>query len=475
MALLCAASACSFDPTGARGGGVGPGDDGGMTGDGGPIDATPGVECTAGERLCAGHAIETCNEAGDGYVAAEREVCPLSCEPGGGDDPFCTAPSNIAAAEAAACDGGSTLAPTSGTVTIRSLGDVEVIECDPDCGGDESMIERAGIVEQGATDIAWFCLSEVSLPAGVNIVVSTSVTRSIAFLVDGNVSIDGTVAIQGRAGVAGDGDITASALGRGGPGGFDGGAPTAVDADGNAGRGACGGEPGQIASGNGGPAGSGGGGGGHAAVGGDGGDGKSNGSGGDEDDGTVIAGGAGGSAACAAPALTPLLGGAGGGSGGDGGDCGAACGWPGGGGGGALQISARGDLSITGSVAAGGGAGAQMVLPVNFARGGAGGGGAGGSVLLEASRLLLADALISVVGGRGGSAGAGPGGDGGGVGLEVNMLTGQSVGQTPEDGQGGAGGGGAAGRVRLNAVNEPTCGAIVLPPVACSSGLLAQP
>src|SRR5690349_2071650 len=268
FALLWAGvPACSFDPSAASGGGgerdpdAAPG-----TPDGATPDATQIIECESGEVLCAGNAIETCNESGDGYVSGSRVVCPLSCEPGGGT-PYCTAPSNIPEADAIACDGDHALTPNPGTtVTIRLMSTVERIECDPDCGGDETVIDSAGVIDQSGTEVAWFCLSSMSIPADVNVVVGSSVRRSLAFLVDGNVNIAGTIAVSGRAAVA-DPAGTTTAEGQGGPGGVAGGAVADVNGDGKEGSGGCPGEAGKIHDGGGGQAGSAGGGGGYAAAG----------------------------------------------------------------------------------------------------------------------------------------------------------------------------------------------------------------
>ncbi|HUS65933.1 MAG TPA: hypothetical protein VMZ28_15380 [Kofleriaceae bacterium] len=473
VALLWAGlPACSFDPSGASGIGAQQDPDAAPgTSDGATPDATQVIECEAGEVLCGSHSIETCNDTGDGYVAGSSVVCPLSCEPGGGT-PYCTAPSNIPEADAIACNGDHALTPGAGTtVTIRLVNTVERIECDPDCGGDETVIDSVGVIDQAGSEVAWFCLSSVSIPSGVNVVMSPSVKRSLAFLVDGNVNIAGSIAVNGRAAVA-DPAGTTTAAGQGGPGGFTGGAVADVGGDGKDGGGACPGSAGSIQNGDGAQAGSGGGGAGYAAAGGDGGGGKSNGTGGDDNDGTIVDGGQGGDADCADIELIPLIGGSGGASGGDA-SCAVACGWPGGGGGGALQISARGDLSVSGAINASGGAGGSHIIG-EFGAGGAGGGGAGGAVLLEGSRLLLAGASIVVLGGSGGAAGAGAGGAGGGIGVQAGMLTGESVGTVPDDNEGGAGGGGAAGLVRLNAATAPSCGGLTTPTAACSAGVLAD-
>ena len=120
------------------------------------------------------------------------------------------------------------------------------------------------------------------------------------------------------------------------------------------------------------------------------------------DGGTLGIGGDGGAAMRASWELVPLRGGSGGGTGSgidtDSGGLGGA-------GGGALQVTACGDLVITGTVfAAGGGGGGGRDLAGNTGAGG--GGGSGGAVLLEAPRLTIASsATVNVAGGGGGGAG----------------------------------------------------------------------
>ena len=462
LALLAVSVGCSFDRSGSAGGG----------GDGGPADGGPGqpdaevtVSCSAGERLCFGHLIETCNDSGDGFVEEEAVACALSCEPNAGD-PLCTAPSNLPAADAATCAGNApALAPTGGTVTVTISGGVERIICTNDCGSGENEILRVAALDQGSDpDIAWFCLSRLSIPDGVIFSVDPLVTSSIALLVAGDVSIAGTLALDGH-------PAAASAGGGPGPGGGGGAPPAASGAGGVAGAGRCPGQGGARGGNTGEAAGAGGSGAGYAGLGGDGGDGKSVGGGG-PNDGTVVPGPQGGANTCDGDdSLVPLVGGGGGGSGGDG-SCGAAgdCGWPGGGGGGALQISARGMFEVSGELSANGGAGHGDATG-NLSRGGGGGGGAGGALLLEAPMLTVSGLLV-VIGGVGGLAGAGLGGDGGGSGSRVGLAAGGNGSDADADGEGGAGGGGAAGVVRLNALIAPTCPGGVTPAPSCTTGTL---
>ena len=459
LAALLSATGCTFKPTGGSGGG----------GDGGVADSGPGVPdaevpitCTAGERICFGHRIETCNPAGDGFVEEESVACSLTCEDGGGT-PECTAASNVPAADAADCGGSApALAPTSGTVTVTATAGIERITCSDDCGTGQKEILRVAAIDQGDDpDLAWFCLSRITIPDGVTLTVDPAVTRSIAFVVAGDVTIEGSLVVDAFG-------ATSTVAGLGGPGGGNGGAPASPGSAGNDGNGRCAGRAGGRATG-GAACGAGGSGGGYAGIGGDGGDGVSTGGPG-ANDGTRVTGPVGGPNSCDGEGtLIPLVGGGGGGGGGDG-SCGADCGWPGGGGGGALQISARGAFQVSGALSASGGAGFGNATG-NLAHGGGGAGGAGGAILLEGPVLELSGSF-TVAGGLGGLAGAGLGGDGGGAGSRVGLVGGGNGADADADGEGGGGGGGAAGRVRINALIAPTCPAGVTPETSCSPGAL---
>ncbi len=102
--------------------------------------------------------------------------------------------------------------------------------------------------------------------------------------------------------------------------------------------------------------------------------------------------------ACVGAGLEPLLGGSGGGGGGPG----AGTALPGGGGGGALQISALGKITVSGTINAGGAGGSPG--PTNPSNAGAGGGGgSGGGILLEALTVSISGVLAANGGGGGGS------------------------------------------------------------------------
>jgi hypothetical protein len=110
---------------------------------------------------------------------------------------------------------------------------------------------------------------------------------------------------------------------------------------------------------------------------------------------------------CLPADLQPLLGGSGGGAGGPGA---AMAPSRGGGGGGGLQISALGNLRVTGHINAGGAGGEggpPDPLDGGDAGGGAGaGGGGGGGILLEAPMVTISDAAAVAANGGGGGGGA---------------------------------------------------------------------
>ncbi|HLU67206.1 MAG TPA: hypothetical protein VKZ63_13070 [Kofleriaceae bacterium] len=461
LARLCviaagvALGACSFDSSGAGGSGDGgPRPDGSGGGDdGGGPDGGGDVTCQPDQTVCVGRVLETCNATGDGFVEAERVVCPLTCEA----NARCTEASNIPADDQRTCgEGAPALTPVAGaTVVLSDPGGGARITCS-DCGEGPLVIEAAGVVEQGEVDLAWFCLSEVDIPDGVTVTASGSLP-AIAFLVDGPANLAGGISLPG-------GDATETAAGAGGPGGFAGGALATGDGEdeepGNPGGGPCGGAGGARAGDDGNHAAGGGGGGGHRGSGGEGGDGVS-------PNGNDTAGGGGaGPGGCGQDTLEPLVGGSGGASGADG-SCGP-CGWPGGGGGGAIQISSRVMVAVSGPISAQGGTG-YGVASGNDGRGGGGGGGGGGAILLEAPTVAVSGRL-RVDGGAGGAAGGGPGAPGA-AGPSQNGATAADGNNNAE---GGPGGGGGGGRVRLNGVTPPACPgpAGISPSASCTTGAL---
>ena len=437
---------CVFDPGGS------PAGLGGAAGDAAPGADASGVICQPGATVCSGQNLETCNAAGDGFVDEARVVCPLACV----EDDHCTVASNIPAPDQLACGPDAPgLVPDAGaTVVVTDLegeGGVE-LECSS-CGGGPRTIAARGLVDQGDTDLVWFCLSAMLLVEGVEVAVDPSVRSSLAFLVDGEVVMVGGLTASGQ-------DATAAAAGAGGPGGGAGGALSL--GNGLAGSGPCFGGGGSR-SGTAGDHGSGGGaGGGHLGAGGDGGDGRN------PSNNATGGGGQGGASGCGVEGLAPLVGGGGGGSGSDG-SCDGVCGWPGGGGGGAIQIASRVRVQIDGVIAASGGDGFGSVDGV-AGRGGAGGGGAGGAILVEAPALAIAGQLL-VEGGDGGRSGGGTGAAGAGV-AETN---GADADDGNAAGEGGPGGGGGGGRIRLNTLGSALCPDVSTPRASCSTGRLLVP
>lgn len=452
---LAFAGACTFDAGGVASD-VGHGDDRVDAGDPGngpasdagapapDADAGEDVICDAGEPICDGRVLRTCAEDGASFEPGGEE-CAFTCA-----DAQCVFASNLPAEAYAACDGASRpLDPPAGaTVSFERRGGNNRIECDPNCGDGEGPIEAIGSEDQdGGFPIAVFCLERLELPAGALIRDSDDhpIERALALVVDGDVHIEGRVDVGGREGGS-------AAQGRGGPGGWSGG--SLASGDGNEGDGSCGGGGGERSGGQSGDAG-GGGGGGHAGDGGDGGDGDN------------ASGGDGGDNECASGEASPLFGGYGGGSGASG-SCGSAddCGWRGGGGGGALQISARESIMVTGEarIASSGGDGQSRA---DLSRGGGGGGGgSGGTILLEALTIAIEGPdRLDVEGGDGGAAAAGAGG----AGAAGSELDGEDGLDSNDDPQAGSGGGGGGGVVRLNAEEGASCSS-ASPSASCTTG-----
>ena len=421
-----------------------------QSGDAAVVDtATGGMEglpltCTPNETACDGRVRKVCGANGMWDPTLDT-TCDFTCSQGS-----CVVASNIAIADVAMCGSNApVLAPPPGaTVTLATDGTTH-LECSPDCGNGVTRIDRTNVITNVQPNVAWFCLSQLSITADVAVTADpqSPATSALVFIVDGPVTIAGSFAA--------DGATATSAVpgGKGGPGGFAG--SDLTGSSNSDGHGPCAGKGGDHD----GPTfadhwiGGGGGGGGNATAGANGGSGKCvNG------DHTGNPRGA-SSAGCSVASLIPLVGGSGGGAGGDA-TVNVQQGWAGGGGGGAIEIASRVSITITGALTSRGGAG----YGENSVDGG-GGGGAGGSLLLEAPSLSLSGMLV-VDGGAGGSSGAGAGGTG--ASNAVPAATGKSF---AADGQGGSGGGGGAGRIRLNAGNA-ACPATVSPAGSCSTGVL---
>ncbi|MAT24008.1 MAG: hypothetical protein CMN29_03420 [Sandaracinus sp.] len=314
--------------------------------DAGPMDAG----CMADTFRCVGDDLERCVDGG--FVL--EETCALGCTETGGARCLVFVPSNVG-------------------------GDVDFLETDPVTIGDESWdTDDCGdipydslVVAQGDGELE-LCVvrfGDVTFEGELR----TSGDRGLVVLASGDLT------------VASGADIDVASRGRtGGPGGGDG-ARENGSGVGGLHPGGNGDHVGTVSDG-------GGGGGGFCGAGGAGGEG-----------GSASGGSAGGSEA-GGYLLVPLRGGSGGGVGGTGESAGR-----GGGGGGALQLSARGVLTIDGQIDAGGdgGNGGEDGTFSDTNIGAGGGGGSGGGVLLESAvevRFGGSDEIFASGGGGGGSA-----------------------------------------------------------------------
>jgi hypothetical protein len=460
-------SACSFDPKG--GGGIG-------VGDGGVADAPPpsdpdaapdaGPFCVAGEIDCNGRQLRTCND--DGTAFANVVDCPFTC-----GDLECKSGANLDDDDFANCDDSAPdlTPPLGATLIVREAINVQ-IECSPHCGdGVTTSIPAAGIVNQPGPegDLAYFCVGDFTVRANVTLGLEPQGDPAVplpalALVVDGEATITGTIDVSGKPGSMNFTVTPGVGVGGvGGPGAGNGGTlQTAFNGDGIPGSGLRPGAGGRSDGGGVDNAAGGGGGGGYFGVGGAGGQGSN--AANDE----LAEGGAGGGPAINLPTNSPLLGGSGGGGGAES-QTGTTtpCGFPGGGGGGGLQISARSSIALSGQIRAEGGDGFGTG-DSPYEQCGAGGGGSGGAVLLEAPVIAIAGTgQVRVNGGSGG-----PAGGAGGAGASGGTLAGAAGTGALAAQQGGAGAGGGGGRVRLNALTAPACGATVTPTASCSTGAL---
>ena len=444
IVLAVAVTACSFHPQGV-------GDDargGDATGVDAPPDGLPD-DCAPAATACEGRTLRTCG-ADHHWDATQDRACDFTCSAGA-----CVTASNVPLAQVATCTSAAPrLAPPAGaTVTVTSAGGLH-LACSPDCGDTGvTRIDPQATLTAPTPDLAWFCLSSITIPSDVTLTVPATggPAEAIAFVVDGVVVIDGTIDLDGF-------DATSGAAGgEGAPGGSDG--AQRSGSNGVTGSGLCGGSGGaQMGAGGDSMnwAGGGGGGAGNATVAAAGGSGRSG-----NGNQTAIGGAAGG--VCSTEIVIPLVGGSGGGGGGDA-TVGNTTGWAGGGGGGALQISSRVSITIAGTITARGGAGYGLATGTD----GGGGGGAGGAILLE-SRAIGGAGKLVVDGGSGGPGGAGPGGAG-----ATGSTPAQPGASFAASGQGGSGGGGAAGRIRINEAGA-ACLASTSPIASCTAAeLVAQ-
>lgn len=301
-------------------------------------------------------------------------------------------------------------------------------------GGSTSIPSSVLIAQPGGPEVRALVLASLDVPVGTGLIVSGS--RPLIAIVFGDASVAGAIDVSATL----DGTGAISTPGAGG------------DDPGECGNGA--GDVGNDSTGTGGAGG--GGGGAFGGDAGDGGDGNGNNSGGKGGKGSANGN----------TSIVPLRGGCGGG---DGGNTLAGNGARGGSGGGGFELTARGTITVTGTIAAGGTGGAGPAL---FNTGG-GGAGSGGAILLDGADVsVAATAALCANGGGGGEGGAtsttadpgddagcvetpranggasaangGDGGDGGVLG-GVNGANGSNG----TAGGGGGGGGASVGRIRV--------------------------
>ncbi|OGQ83916.1 MAG: hypothetical protein A2289_25920 [Deltaproteobacteria bacterium RIFOXYA12_FULL_58_15] len=396
--------------------------------------------CAANQRYCDGDGVtlQLCDGTGSGPIAGQEITCGITC-----DSDVCLTASTVANATMAACTSSAiALTPRAGeTLTFTENG----ISCSSDCNGNRLGTPQL-IASTTEGNVDWVCVSSLALNATSTLHYDSTATRPLVVLVAGNATIDGSIDFNGTS-------ASGFASPPGGPGGGAGGAGGEQSAatPGDDGFDYTG-TPGTACTGKGGLRGG-------VFQAGGGGGGALRGSGGRGGDGSDSAGGAGGSSLT----LTAVVGGCGGGGGGDGrnpeslygGNNG---GGAGGGAGGGVQISARGVLTLSGTVAANGGNGAN-----EKGNHGAGGGGSGGMIVLEGYGVLLNGGIL-VDGGDGGdnieaTATALPG-----AGATGDVLDGTAAGANLTDG--GPGGGGGGGAIGIRSHNGATCSG-ASPTAAC--------
>lgn len=226
----------------------------------------------------------------------------------------------------------------------------------------------------------------INIPSGVTVTfIKNAANTPVYMLASGDVTIAGTINVSGT-------NATANDIGKGGPGGFDGGYGGGMATPGGSGSGPGRGNAGPYLNSSG-----------LAGGGGFGTNGNS---------GTGSNPGAGG-IAYGNSRLMPLIGGSGGG-----GAAGAlsASGYPGGGGGGAIVIASNTQITVTGSILANGGSS----LGAYYSH--CGGGGSGGGIKLV-SNIISGNGTINAAGGIGDSYPNSTGGFGGAGRIRIEATT----------------------------------------------------
>lgn len=312
------------------------------------------------------------------------------------------------------------------------------------CAGQTAPSIYASVTQSGGPDVDVLAFLGLTVASGSTLTLTSSGGGNAVILaVYGDASIEGTIHADGSPGVA-----STSTAGASGPGGnYD-----------------CGSSVGGSQGGDG-----------HTSAGSGGGASGAGGSGPGGVGGSTIAGGA----ARANASLVPLYGGCPGGASGS-----WACTTSGGGGGGAVQISASGALSVTGTITALGGTGGTSTCesagcapgPNDTYGGGGGGGGSGGAILLEGNTVSAPLAATVVNGGAGGTPPItlqelGVPGVGGTSASPAGAAgTGSIANGCGADNESGAGGGGGYGYLKSSTGGPPTyaCITTLSPTPVCS-------
>ncbi|MCK5796773.1 MAG: hypothetical protein KAI47_06315, partial [Deltaproteobacteria bacterium] len=188
-------------------------------------DTAPKI-CPPNKPYCKGGVRHVCNKSGTGPVPGQDTICDFICAA-----TQCRYPSNIPVAVYKACtSAASKLTPAANaTVQISEVSGTLRISCDPDCGDGTTKSIDAG--PDG------FCLSELTIPKGLEVTTVGEIDKPVTIFVVGAVHVAGTIALSGSSASA------SAAGGYGGPGGGAGGPRTSTVGD--SGQGACPGEAGQ--------------------------------------------------------------------------------------------------------------------------------------------------------------------------------------------------------------------------------------
>ncbi len=400
---------------------------------------TAGGACSAaGTCYCTSDA--QCNSGKCLKVSGQNDVsCGANCTGAGAADGFdCVLASPGIPATCAAPTFGytpSNFAPgtytppaTSTTINCNTTYNSSTHAFTGWCAGQTAPTIYSNVAQAGGPSVDILAFRALTLNPGNTLTLTSSGGgNAVIFAVYGDANIQGTILANGANGVKNS---------------------TTVGASGPGGNYSCGGSAGSApgSTNN-----AGGGGGGGSGAGGAGGNDSSGGAGGTK------------GSARANASIVPLYGGC---PGGNSGNCGQT--QSGGGGGGAVQISAAGALSVTGTISAQGGAGGSGTSGQGCGSstwGGGAGGGSGGAVLLEGNTAPSAGTVNGGAGGAtGGNAVVGSGGTSG------TPTGGNGTTDTNNVSKGGAGGGGGYGYLKTNTGAAPVygCTTTLSPAPICS-------